>query len=227
MGVRGRDERNGAEINHSYTTEDEFLVKLIVCDDEGATSMATIKVTINNPGPKVTISASNTTIVAGEQVDFTVTSVTDNPSDMEAGFGYAWDFKDGETATTANLTHTFKKAGTYDVTLTMTDDEGAKCTASVKITVKQAVIDDGGGDSGTAGAGNIGIIAIGGLLAVIVVIVIMVLMMRNRAKPAKADNMEKAENVKKKRKVEATPAPPPPTKTEPAPAPVVKTEAPK
>ncbi|SDV04431.1 PKD repeat-containing protein [Microlunatus sagamiharensis] len=49
--------------------------------------------------------------------------------------GYGWSWGDGTTSTGAQVTHTFPKAGSYTVVLTVTDDQGATAAASQVVTV--------------------------------------------------------------------------------------------
>ncbi|RPE78765.1 MULTISPECIES: PKD domain-containing protein [unclassified Frondihabitans] len=49
--------------------------------------------------------------------------------------GYAWDFGDNASGTGKTPAHTYDKAGTYTVTLTVTDDKGAVGTSTGQVTV--------------------------------------------------------------------------------------------
>lgn len=49
---------------------------------------------------------------------------------------FAWDFGDGATAVIPDLEHTYSAPGLYPVTLTVTDDEGEDCTATLQINLE-------------------------------------------------------------------------------------------
>jgi uncharacterized protein len=63
--------------------------------------------------------ASFTTVQSGLHVEFDGTSSSDQDGQVVA---WSWDFGDGGTATGAQVVHDFATAGTYSVTLTVTDD---------------------------------------------------------------------------------------------------------
>jgi PKD repeat protein len=53
--------------------------------------------------------------------------------------GYAWTFGDGSTGSGVTADHTYAAAGTYPVTLTVTDNAGATATTSANVTVSAPV----------------------------------------------------------------------------------------
>ncbi len=66
-----------------------------------------------------------------EQVFF-----SDQSSDPDGTIvSYQWDFGDGARSTDRSPTYAYERAGTYTVTLTVTDNEGATNSTSVSITV--------------------------------------------------------------------------------------------
>jgi len=65
---------------------------------------------------------------------------TDGSSDTDGTIaGCSWDFGDGGTATETNPQHAYATAGTYTVTLTVTDDDGLVGSETATITVRAPV----------------------------------------------------------------------------------------
>lgn len=87
-------------------------------------SHSTTATTVVEIIPKPTANFSATTVCAGSPTQFTNTS-TSNPTGQT--MTYLWDFGDGGSSTSANPSHTYAQAGTYEVSLTASCG-GDKCT---------------------------------------------------------------------------------------------------
>jgi PKD repeat protein len=88
---------------------------------------------------EVTPSAAN----AGTELSFDASgSVVSNMPEDNIAVGWSWDFGDGETAKGETVTHTYAKAGTYTVKLTVTDSAGRSATVEEPLVVKAALATD-------------------------------------------------------------------------------------
>jgi PKD repeat protein len=143
----------GVGPTHTYATSGDFTVSLTVTDDAGDsnTAMTTATIGVGNQPPLADANGPyNGT--AGVAVAFDGSGSSDPDGTIVA---YDWDFGDGNTGTGSAPTHTYAAAGTYNVTLTVTDDAGATDAAMTTATIGAApqdpVADPSGPYSGTAG----------------------------------------------------------------------------
>jgi len=98
------------------------------------------KTTTGGPGPGNTPPTANFTATAnGRTIQFADTS-TDSDGSIVAR---AWNFGDGSTSAAANPSHTYRATGTYNVSLTVTDDDGASHAKTLSL-----VVSEGGGGGG-------------------------------------------------------------------------------
>jgi len=84
--------------------------------------------------------------VTSGMAPFTVNFSGDQSADDKAIISYNWNFKDGSSSSEANPTHVFEQPGTYEITLTVSDAEGATDTDVDIITVTAP--DNTGGSNG-------------------------------------------------------------------------------
>ncbi len=121
----------GVTASHAYTTAGMKTVTLTVTDNQGASNSSTQPVQVTAPPPNTPPTAS---------FGFTVNGLTANAestsTDVDGTIvSYAWTYGDGGTGNTSAVVHTFGAAGTYPVTLTVTDNGGASTSITQSVTV--------------------------------------------------------------------------------------------
>jgi PKD repeat protein len=132
------------EVNpvHAFSAAGTYNVRLTVTDNGGKTNSKTSPVTVTGTGTGNTPPTANfdlpTGCTAGTPCGFHSTS--DDSDGVIAS--WVWEFGDGETAEGPDATHTFDAAGTFNVELTVTDDEGASTSITQALTVAPAASED-------------------------------------------------------------------------------------
>jgi len=119
----------GATAQHTYRAAGTYQVTLTVTDDKGATGAVTNSVTVAANQPPTAVFTSSVTDLSAS---FSAASSTDADGTIAS---YAWDFGDGTTGTGASAQHSYAVAGTFPITLTVTDDDGATDSATGSVTV--------------------------------------------------------------------------------------------
>ncbi len=119
---------DGITTSHTYLVAGTFEITLTVTDDGGLSDTATQTISIGTNQPPT---ASFTYSTNALTVEF-----TDQSSDIDGSItSWFWNFGDGSSSTSQHPSYTYASAGTFDVTLTVTDDGDAEDTFSLPVTV--------------------------------------------------------------------------------------------
>jgi len=135
FGDGGKDQ--GIKVNHMYNTGGTYTVTLTVTDDQGAVGSAQQTVTVlgqANKPPVASFTFSPATPKVNESVQFDASASKDPDGTITK---YEWDFGDGAKGAGVKTTHAYAQPGNYTVTLTVTDNQGAKGSTTQTVTVAQ------------------------------------------------------------------------------------------
>jgi PKD repeat protein len=118
---------------HTFTATGSYQVALTVTSSKGlsTTTTKTVQVTRINQNPTADFS------VACNQLTCTFDASGSKDADGTVA-GYQWNFGDGSAGTGNPANHPYATAGTRDVTLTVTDNEGGTATVTKSVKSTQA-----------------------------------------------------------------------------------------
>lgn len=126
---------SGARVSHPYDDIGSFTVTLTVTNSRGVRASTSQFVQVGasaDPTAEFAFSPENPT--PGQTVFFN--GAASKASAGRTIVGYQWWFGDGGSAGGQMTSRQFAEAGSYSVTLTVTDDLGKKATVTKSVTVK-------------------------------------------------------------------------------------------
>ncbi|MBL9201989.1 MAG: PKD domain-containing protein [Opitutaceae bacterium] len=118
-----------------YTAPGSYNAVLTVTDNDGLTGTSTVVITVNaaaNQAPVAIIASNQNTGTAPVAIAFSGASSYDPDGSIAA---YLWNFGDGTTSTAVAPSKSFATAGTYTVSLRVTDNAGATATATATVSI--------------------------------------------------------------------------------------------
>ena len=126
---------SGITSARAYAVPGTYTVTLTVTDNNGATNSTTRSVTVSptpNQAPVAAFTFSPSSPTTGTAVAFSAAGSYDPDGSLVA---YAWQFGDGGTGSGVTASHAYSLPGTYTVTLTVTDNNGATNSTTRSVTV--------------------------------------------------------------------------------------------
>jgi PKD repeat protein len=127
---------SGVTTTHSYMQTGTYNLTLRVTDDAGdsATDQTTVTIGAGNQAPVASTSGPYSAML-GEAVQLDASSSTDTDGSITS---YIWSFGDGSSGNGVRPTHSYSSQGTYNVTLTVTDNDGAVDSVMTNVTINPA-----------------------------------------------------------------------------------------
>ena len=126
-----------ANPSHVYTSTGSFTVTLTVTDNKAAedskVTTATITDSTANQPPVAKANGPYQTVL-GSSIQFSSNGSNDPDGSITQ---FLWDFGDGQTSTLSQPSHTYNSIGSYNVSLTVTDNQGATNTSQASASVTQ------------------------------------------------------------------------------------------
>lgn len=131
---------NASVVNHSYSKSGIYKAILMVTDGDGASGMDNVTVNVTNFEP-IAIAGQDLEIIKDGRdavVWFDGRCSIDTPSDFPL-LTYHWDFGDGTSLYGASVKHIYHEEGSYEVNLTVTDDDGASTYDIIHVNITSSL----------------------------------------------------------------------------------------
>ncbi len=116
---------------HQYGDDGFFTVMLTITDNNNSKNFTTQQLLISNVGPTAQFHVSTDQTTPGKTIEFTDES-TDPDGSIETWY---WEFGDGSTSFLRNPSHEYDTFGTFQVNLTVNDDDMALGTYAKNISI--------------------------------------------------------------------------------------------
>ena len=121
--------------SHKYADNGTYVVKLTVKDNDGASAAKQEIIEVLNAKPVATINYQPNKPKINEEIVFKSIG-----SDADGSIvNWTWQFGDGSIGYGSNVNHSYDKEGSYNVTLTVTDNDGATDSTVVNVVVKKEI----------------------------------------------------------------------------------------
>ncbi|UCH35164.1 MAG: PKD domain-containing protein [Armatimonadota bacterium] len=135
----------GYPATHQYVMPGTYTVAAAMCHDDGRCGTCTAEITVGK-GTNIPPECGDPAIAVEPAVvainrEATFTSNAHDPNPWGEILAYEWDFGDGGTGTGNPASHTYTVPGTYNVCVTLTDDQGGQTTCCAELTVLECVSD--------------------------------------------------------------------------------------
>ena len=138
-------------VEHIYRDNGDYTVTLTIRDEDGGETIQTLDVNVANVAPTFTEVNGETAVNEGEVVNYSATASDPGSDELT----YTWSFDGGTSQVDmADVNHIFAQDGTYDATVTVTDDDGASISQTLNVTVNNVAPSIETDDSRTGDEGS-------------------------------------------------------------------------
>src|ERR671918_1357515 len=133
------EESDEQTVLHTFEEAGIYNVVLTITDENGEEASDNLEITVNEPSP--TIAEPLTVGIISNSTEGVAPATFEFQANLTGGtepYTYSWDFDDGsEESDEQTVLHTFEEAGTYNVVVTVTDENGQEASDNLEIIVNE------------------------------------------------------------------------------------------